>query len=221
MIDPNILAYLNDLQPSENDLVGQMKEEAKRDHVPIMEQQGISFLQQLIRIKQPDKILEIGTAIGYSSLMMLEAKEDMLITTVERNKEMIERAKYYIQAQEKTSHIEIIEKDALEAEVEIKDRSPFDIIFIDAAKGQYQRFFQLYEPYLKDDGMIITDNVLFKGLVATKDNENKRLQKIANKINQYNQWLIEHPMYHTTVLPIGDGVAISVKNKQRCDIDDK
>ncbi|GAE94104.1 O-methyltransferase family protein [Gracilibacillus boraciitolerans JCM 21714] len=206
------MQYLDNIRPSQSEWIIQLRREAEEHHVPIMDEHGIGLLQQLIRIHQPAKILEIGTAIGYSALRMLEAKPDTQITTVERNPEMVERAIYNITSLNKQNHIDVIlGGDALEAADRITEKGPFDFIFIDAAKGQYRHFFDTYQQSLTDDGCIVTDNVLFRGMVANPSDASKRLQKLAEKIDQYNQWLLQHPEYHTTILPVGDGVALSVK----------
>jgi predicted O-methyltransferase YrrM len=105
----------------------------------------------------------------------------------------------------------LIKGDALEIEDQVKKHAPFDAIFIDAAKGQYKRFFEIYANYLSEDGIIITDNVLFKGLVSEPNIENKRIRSLVKKINEFNTWLMSHPHYYTVILPVGDGVAISKK----------
>ncbi|WP_018931506.1 O-methyltransferase [Gracilibacillus lacisalsi] len=207
----DVIKYLDTITPNQTGWGYQLEEEAEQNHVPIMDKQGIAFIQQLIRLHQPTKILEIGTAIGYSALRMLEAKSDAQIVSIERNQEMYDRAVKNIHAQNQEEHIDVIFGDALEVDEKVAAKGPFQMIFIDAAKGQYRHFFEKYEQTLADKGMIVTDNVLFKGWVVTPEEAPKRLQKLANKIDQYNQWLLQHPAYHTTILPVGDGVAISVK----------
>nr|WP_058307302.1 O-methyltransferase [Gracilibacillus massiliensis] len=214
MNDDNILDYLDQITTPPDDWVNKLEAEAEENHVPIMDRQGILLLQQLIRLHQADKILEIGTAIGYSALRMLEAKPDTKIISVERNNEMYQRAMHNINTQNKQEHIDVIFGDALEVEDLIHDKGPYDLIFIDAAKGQYRHFFEKYQTYLTDSGCIVTDNVLFRGLVVNPNYAPKRLQNLAKKIDHYNQWLMEHPDYHTTILPVGDGVAISLKKKK-------
>ncbi|SHN10076.1 O-methyltransferase [Gracilibacillus kekensis] len=214
MIEENILHYLDQITPSSDDWVNKIEAEAEENHVPIMDKQGILLLQQLIRLHQPDKILEIGTAIGYSALRMLEAKPEAQIVSVERDNEMYQRAIHNIHNQNKQGHIDVILGDALEVEDLIHDKGPYDLIFIDAAKGQYRHFFEKYQSTLTDSGCVVTDNVLFRGLVVHPSDAPKRLQNLTAKIDQYNQWLIEHPDYHTTILPVGDGVAISLKKKK-------
>ncbi|MDX8045885.1 O-methyltransferase [Gracilibacillus sp. S3-1-1] len=207
----DIIDYLNKLGQEEADWIKQLQQEAEEHHVPIMDKQGIALLQQLIRLHKPTKILEIGTAIGYSALRMLEAYPDSSVVTVERDQSMYERATANIELNNQQDNINIIFGDALEVEGDIQQQGPYDMIFIDAAKGQYRHFFDKYAPLLTDKGLIITDNVLFRGLVTNAEEAPKRLQKLVEKIKLYNQWLMENPLYDTTILPVGDGVAISVK----------
>lgn len=213
MIEENIIHYINKLNHPNEKWIHDIELEAKEYNVPIMDKVGIAFLTQLIRMQKPRKVLEIGTAIGYSALRMASAHEPMQIVTIERNEIMFQRAKDNIKKQEKVNQIVQLYGDALQVEEDVKPYAPFDLIFIDAAKGQYEKFFSLYEPMLSKKGIILTDNVLFRGYVATDDAETKRLKKIAEKINKYNEWLVNHPHYTTTILPIGDGVAISVPKK--------
>lgn len=211
MHDTDIIEYLNRITSKQVDWIQQLEREAEQNEVPIMDKQGISLLQQLIRLHKPTKILEIGTAIGYSALRMLEAQPDAEIVSVERNKEMYDRAMLNIKAQNKQEQIDVIFGDAIEVEEEVIAKGPYQMIFIDAAKGQYRRFFEKYQQSLTNNGVIVTDNVLFRGLVVNPDEAPKRLQNLAKKIDQYNQWLLQHPLYNTTILPLGDGVAISIK----------
>ncbi len=207
----DITGYLDTITPKQADWIQQLEEEAEQNCVPIMEKQGIALLQQLIRLHQPTKILEIGTAIGYSALRMVEAKPDVQVISIERNQEMYDRALKNIRGQNQEEHIDVVFGDALEVDEKIIEKGPYQMIFIDAAKGQYRHFFEKYGQTLADKGMIVTDNVLFRGLVINPEEAPKRLQKLAHKIDQYNQWLLQHSSYHTTILPVGDGVAISVK----------
>ncbi|WP_430785101.1 O-methyltransferase [Virgibacillus flavescens] len=212
MLDKKLNEYLLGTIPSNEDWVENLETYAKENDVPIMDPIGMQFLQQLIRIHKPMRILEIGTAIGYSALRMLEANPTANITTIERDKARYDFAVNVIKEQNKTSQIEIIHGDALEVVNELNEKHTFDLLFIDAAKGQYQRFFELYSPIIRKGGLIISDNVLFKGYVANPSEKPHRLTKIANKIKAYNQWLIEKEEFHTSIVPVGDGVAITIKN---------
>jgi predicted O-methyltransferase YrrM len=189
-----------------------MEAYASRHHVPIMEPLGIELLMQMIRLQKPKRILEIGTAIGYSAIRMAEAFPECNIVTIERDEDRYEEAIKNIEKVGLQDRIEVIKGDALEVFDTLKEKAPFDLLFIDAAKGQYEKFFTMYVKLLTTEGVIISDNVLFKGLVAKEvTTDNKRLQKIADKIRTYNDWLINQEDYHTTIVPVGDGIAITVK----------
>lgn len=211
MQNDKLHAYIEGLIPNRQDLFNEMEMLAKENHIPIMELAGIEAMLQILRIQKPKQILEVGTAIGYSALRMADALSECKIVTIERDEERLGLAEKYIQRAGKERQIHIIRGDALEVESEVKDHAPYDAIFIDAAKGQYKRFFELYAQYLSEDGIIVTDNVLFKGLVCEKEIENKRIRNLVKKIDEFNHWLSNHPDYQTIILPVGDGVAISKK----------
>ncbi len=204
-------AYLQSLLESSPEWAKTLEQYAMQNRVPIMEPLSINYLMQLIRIQQPDKILEIGAAIGYSALRMLEARPEASIVTIERDEIRDQEALSNLTAHDAQGKVKLIFGDALECSEMIKNNGPFDFLFIDAAKGQYQRFFELYTPMLSEKGIVISDNVLFKGLVASQYETDGRKQKIANKIRTYNSWLTNHQDFHTTIIPIGDGLAISTK----------
>jgi predicted O-methyltransferase YrrM len=179
--------------------------------VPIMEPAGIETMLQILRIKSPDTVLEVGTAIGYSALRMAYALPEAKIVTIERDKDRLDRAHAYITAAGKEAQIVTIFGDALETGAQAGELGPYDVVFIDAAKGQYKRFFEMYASMLRPGGIVITDNVLFKGLVAEQQEiDKKRIRNLVSKIDEYNRWLTSHPDYDTVILPVGDGVAISV-----------
>ncbi|WP_246940659.1 O-methyltransferase [Bacillus pinisoli] len=209
MIPSEIESYLHSLIPERESVLLEMEQYAKEHQVPIMELVGIEALLQFIRLIEPKSILEIGTAIGYSSIRMAKAVQDVKVVTIERDDERYQKALYYIKQANMEEQIQVILGDALEVNLE----QSFDVIFIDAAKGQYTRFFEKYEKLLAKNGVIISDNVLFKGLVAENNTENKRIKSLVKKIQGYNEWLMNHPDYHTTILPIGDGIAISKKKR--------
>ncbi|MBD7935757.1 O-methyltransferase [Cytobacillus sp. Sa5YUA1] len=212
MLNDELITYMQKLIPNRTNLFMEMEEYARENRVPIMELEGIEAMLQIVRIQQPTKILEIGTAIGYSALRMAEACPSAHIVTLERDQERYEKAENYFARSGMGDQITLIKGDALEQEDEVRLLGDYDMIFIDAAKGQYKKFFEIYSQYLNDAGVIITDNVLFKGLVYEKaEIEKKRIRNLVQKIDQFNQWLMENDRYHTVILPIGDGVAISRK----------
>lgn len=194
----------------DEDLV-RMEDFAKEHHVPIMEKTAISVMLHILKLHSPKKILEIGTAIGYSAICMAKSLPEATILTVERDQERYDEAIRNIQACRLENRISVLFGDAFELVDQIEKNAPYDALFIDAAKGQYQRFFELYEPMLSDQAIVITDNVLFKGFVAEEQIESKRVRNLVKKIDQYNKWLVNHPQYDTTIIPVGDGIAFSIK----------
>ncbi|RKQ37867.1 O-methyltransferase [Oceanobacillus halophilus] len=212
-MEDQIADYLGQILPKKEDWVLELEEQAIKNNVPIMDTVGIHFVMQLVRIKQPKRILEVGTAIGYSALRMLEASPNTSIVTIERDETRYQQAINNINKLEKTNQIEVIYGDALDILEKLQEENQnFDFIFIDAAKGQYRRFFDLCSPLLTNNGMILTDNVLFRGYVMTDSQEiPKRYRKMVEKIKLYNQFLMNHPAFTTSIIPIGDGVALSYK----------
>nr|WP_143155590.1 O-methyltransferase [Ornithinibacillus halophilus] len=212
MIDKQVKTYVESHLPIVDKWVVEMEDQAKKGHIPIMDPIGMNFLLQLIRLNKPQQILEIGTAIGYSALRMLEANPNGQIVTIERDDVRYNQAIENINRQKKHNSIKVIHGDALEEISKLNENGDrFDCIFIDAAKGQYQRFFELASPLLTNNGFIVTDNVLFRGYVAEDNFEHPRYKKMVEKIKTFNNWLHNHPDYVTTIFPIGDGVAVSYK----------
>ena len=216
-MNKNLDEYLQTLVPSRNALLSEMEEYARENGVPIMELTGMESMLQILKIQKPRKILEIGTAIGYSALRMAYTLPDASILTIERDEERIEKAHHFIDRADMNSRILIIKGDALETENFVSTEGPFDCIFIDAAKGQYKRFFEIYEKYLAQGGIIFSDNVLFKGMVALEEDEieSKRIKNLVKKIKGYNEWLVNKEGFETVILPVGDGLAISIKRGER------
>ncbi|PLR93768.1 O-methyltransferase [Bacillus sp. T33-2] len=208
---PELQNYIEGLIPQRSVLFQEMEEYARLEGVPIMEPAGIEAMLQILRIQQPSAILEVGTAIGYSALRMAEALPKTKIISIEKDEDRHALAVNYIEKAGRPSQITLIKGDALETGEEVAGHGPFETIFIDAAKGQYKRFFEIYSRLLSSTGIIITDNVLFKGLVYEPVIENRRLRSLAKKIDEFNHWLASHPEFDTVILPVGDGVAISKK----------
>ncbi|WP_421380039.1 O-methyltransferase [Bacillus salacetis] len=208
-MDKAVNAYIESLINDRNDLLSEMETFAQQENVPIMELAGIETLLQLLRIQRPKRILEIGTAIGYSGLRMAEALPDTEIVTLERDEARYQQALGFVGRSQQKDQVDIIFGDALEMVQVVEEKGPYDAIFIDAAKGQYQKFFALYTPFLTDEGVIYSDNVLFKGMVAEENVENKRIRQMVKKLKSYNDWLMNHPEYNTVIIPVGDGIAVS------------
>ncbi|WP_286229223.1 O-methyltransferase [Neobacillus mesonae] len=215
MLNEKLHLYIEGLVHERNSLLTEMEQYAAAHNVPIMELTGVETMLQLLRIHRSKKILEVGTAIGYSALRMAYGIPETHIVTIERDEERIQLAKEFIGRSGLAQQITLIEGDALDAAEAVSSHAPFDAIFIDAAKGQYKKFFEIYSNNLCDGGMIITDNVLFKGLVAESEIESKRTRNLVKKIDEFNRWLMDHPDFDSVILPVGDGVAVSKKRGER------
>ena len=185
----------------------EIEEYAKINNVPIMEKDGIDFLTNYIKENNIKTILEIGSAIGYSAIMMALANPKLKITTIERDKDRYLEAVKNIKKMELENRITLIFSDALEITIDDK----FDMIFIDAAKGQNINFFEKYERNLKDNGFIITDNMNFHGLVDKVDAEieSRNLRALVRKIRDYRTYLLNNQDYNVELLNIGDGIAVA------------
>lgn len=179
---------------------------AEENNVPIIQKEGLNFILNYIKENKVKKILEIGTAIGYSAISMALIDENIKITTIERNKEMFSLAKKNVKDFNLEKRINIIYSDALEAE--IKDK--YDLIFIDAAKAQYIKFFEKYKNNLNKNGVVITDNLNFHGLADhVEEIHSKNLKALVRKINNYKTFLKENKEFKTNFYEKGDGISVS------------
>lgn len=189
-----------------------LKEYANLNNVPIIVDEGLAFLESIIAIKKPKRILEIGTAIAYSAIRMHKVCKSE-IYTIERNPNMYEIACKNVAEAKLDNNIHIIFKDALEAFDDVKDIE-FDMIFIDAAKAQYMKFFDLYTPLLSNNGIVVCDNMLFHGLVLDDEhyqNQTRAVRGLIRKLGNFHKALLENKNYKTSIFDIGDGMSISAK----------
>ena len=189
-----------------------LKDYAKENNVPIIFDEGLAFLETIIRLYKPKRILEIGTAIGYSAIRMHKVCNSY-ITTIERNEKMYNEAVRNINESGFNEYINVIYKDALEAFDNVKGLT-FDMIFIDAAKAQYTKFFDLYTPLLSKGGIVVCDNMFFHGLVENSEeymNQTRSVRGLIRKLANFHKVLLENENYDTSIFEIGDGMAVSVK----------
>ncbi|HAR6154730.1 TPA: O-methyltransferase [Staphylococcus pseudintermedius] len=206
-------SYLLSLKQYDND-IDQLRNYAETHQVPIVDQLSLDLIQQIIRLHQPKEILEVGSAIGYSAMQFASVDKSINVTTIERNEEMIQQAKTNIRQYGYADQIRLIEADATEAFELVNDRI-YDMIFIDAAKAQSQRFFELYCPLLREKGVMITDNILYHGFVADIDVVRSRnVKKMVKKVQRYNQWLSQQQGFTTNFIHMDDGLAISIKESK-------
>lgn len=191
--------------------VAAMKKYAVEMHVPIMEDDGIKHLTALLAEQQPQKVLEIGSAIGFSALKMAEALPDAAIDTIERDQERYAKATDFIDDSGFGKQIRLFQGDALDFDLNLLDRS-YDAIFIDAAKGQYERFFEKYEVLLNTGGVIYCDNMHMHGMSAMSIKEiPRRKRTMIRNLSAFKETMLNHDGYETKLLDIGDGIMICKK----------
>lgn len=181
---------------------------AKENKVPIMQKEGIDFLTNYIKENNIKNILEIGSAIGYSAIKMALVCDDIKVTTIEKNENMYSEAIKNVTEFKLNDRIDVIHADALE--INLVDK--YDLIFIDAAKSQYIKFFQKFDRNLKSNGVVVSDNLSFHGLVDDiSKTTNRNTIQLVKKIKKYIEFLNENKNYETTFYKLGDGVAVSIK----------
>ena len=189
----------------------ELEEYAKINNIPIMQKDGILYLCNYIKENNIKNILEIGSAIGYSSIMMASINSDIRITTIERDKDRYDLAVSNIKKYNLDKQINIIYGDAVDTDI----TGMYDLIFIDAAKGKNVFFFEKYKNNLVKRGTIITDNLSFHGLVEDSDLVKTKNQRgIVNKIKDFISFLDNNEEFATEYIPVGDKIAIS---KRRSD----
>lgn len=189
--------------------IKKIKEYALTNKVPIMLDDGIKFLTSFISKHKIKTILEIGSAIGYSAIMMALVDPSIKIVTIERDEERYLEAVKNIKTLNLENQITLMYQDALEVNLAGK----FDLVFIDAAKGQNMKFFEKFSGNLNDNGYIITDNINFHGFIDKDESEikSKNLRQLVRKIKQYIEFLKENEIYETKFHDVGDGIAVSNK----------
>ncbi len=208
--------YIRETLKDKEGLLKELEIYANENNVPIVHKEVSELLRVLLKMQRPKRILEVGCAIGYSSILFaITLDKDVEIITVERNETMIEKAKQNIKDAGCENNITILEGDAEELLKNIE--GTFDMIFLDAAKGQYQLFYDMIIDKLKVDGLLISDNILYKGMVAHDDFVVRRKKTIVKRMRNYLDYISNCEYLDTSLIPIGDGVALSYKKHDRGD----
>ncbi|KRQ86863.1 putative O-methyltransferase [Caloramator mitchellensis] len=200
--------YIRELIPGNTGLIKELEEYAAANDVPIVHKEVVKLMSILIKSHDINNILEVGAAIGYSSIVMANAGASRIIT-IERDDEMYNKAIENIRNANLTDKINVIKGDALEELKKLEGK--YDMIFLDAAKGHYIHFLPECLRLLKQGGLLISDNVLFRGMIATNDLVKRRKITIVKRLRKYLTTISNMPELETVVLPIGDGLAISLK----------
>lgn len=204
--------YIRGLIPENHGIISEMEHYAKENNVPIVHPEVAQFLRVIIKTKGIKRILEVGTAIGYSASVMAEAAGcDCKIVTIEKNEDMYNMALKNIKSLGYDDRIDVIYGDAMD-ELKHIDGS-YDMIFLDAAKGHYEHFLSLCLNRLNIGGLIISDNALFRGMVASNELLIRRKITIVKRMRKYLNLISNMEELETVVMPLGDGVAMSCKIK--------
>ena len=191
-------------------LIRKIEKYADEKGVPIMEKDGMEFLTEFIKLNKVKNILEIGSAIGYSAINMALAGEDVMVTTIERDKDRYIEAVKNVKKLGLDSRITLILADALS----FNTSEEYDLIFIDAAKSQYIKFFNKFKENLKPKGYIVTDNINFHGLTnSDKSKMSRNLRQLITKLERYINFLKDNDEFKTRFFEVGDGVAITRSKK--------
>lgn len=210
IVNDKVENYIREtLKPSQG-LLRDLELYAEENSVPIIHKEVADLLRVILKLKKPKKILELGCAIGYSSLFFADVLDgDVEIVTTERNPIMLERAQDNIKKAGMEDRIKILVGDAEET---LKDlEGTFDMIFIDAAKGYYKMFFDMLIGKLNHGGIVISDNILYKGMIASDDYVVRRKKTIVKRMRTYLDYICDLEGISTSLIPIGDGLAISYK----------
>ena len=215
IIDERMTVFIDSMDTSNTEFLNELEKFSKETNVPIIRPSMQSFLKLLLAITQPKKILEVGTAIGFSALLMSEyGPEDCHITTIEKYEKRIPLAKENFVKAGKEEKITLLEGDAVEILSQLE--GTYDFIFMDAAKGQYINFLPDIMRLLSDGGMLVSDNVLQDGdIIESRFAVTRRNRTIHGRMRDYLYELKHHPELVTSILPVGDGVTVSVKQKNK------
>lgn len=214
IVDERMVTYMNSLDKGNTPFLNHLEQEALKNRVPIIRREMQSFLKVLLQIKAPKRILEVGTAVGFSTLLMSTYNPaDCEIVTIENYEKRIPIAKENFRKAGKEEQITLLEGDAQEILKTLT--GSFDFIFMDAAKGQYINFLPEVLRLLEYGGILLSDNVLQDGdIVESHFAVERRNRTIYKRMREYLYVLKHHELLETSILPLGDGVTLSIKKQQ-------
>lgn len=219
IIDERMSAFIDSLDRGNTPFLDEIEKCAREQQVPVIRKSMQSLLKFLLELSKPKSILEVGTAVGFSALLMSEyAPEDCHITTIEKYEKRIPQAKENFRRAGKESRITLLEGDAADLLKELE--GPYDLIFMDAAKGQYIHFLPDILRLLAEGGLLVSDNVLQDGdIIESRFAVTRRNRTIHARMRDYLFELKHHPLLETVILPAGDGVTLSVRRQGPADFD--
>jgi predicted O-methyltransferase YrrM len=209
ILDEQVERYLRELRPERSELMTEMEDLAERDSVPIVHWETGRFLAALCRALDP-RVLEVGTAIGYSTLHMAEQVSEGRIVTLERDPDRAAQARGYLERGGVAERVELVEGDALETIGGLS--GPFDLLFVDASKGEYRRYIELAEPLLSERCVLVVDNLLMEGEVALPEGADTQWNPGSlSSARKLNAELLQSERWLACVLPVGDGIGFGTR----------
>jgi predicted O-methyltransferase YrrM len=209
ILDDQVARYLRELRPERSALMAEMEAVAERDSVPIVQWETGRFLAALCRALDP-VVLEVGTAIGYSTLHMAEQLQRGRVVTLERDQRRASQARDYLERGGVAGRVELVEGDALETIAGLE--GPFDLLFVDASKGEYARYIELAEPLLAERALMVVDNLLMLGQVALPPGaETGWNPESVAAARLLNAELLRSDRWLACVLPVGDGIGLAAR----------
>lgn len=213
IVDERIITFINSLDTKNSEILEDIEREALADNVPIIRREMQSFLKVLLMVKKPMRVLEVGTAVGFSALLMNDAApQGCHITTIENYEKRIPIARENFRRAGKEDEITLIEGDAMQVLAELD--GTYDFIFMDAAKGQYIHYLPEVLRLLADGGCLVSDNVMQDGeIIESRFAVERRNRTIHARMREYLYELKHREDLVTSIIPLGDGVAVSVKQK--------
>lgn len=208
----DIYEYIKEMN-TEEELFPEMLAYAQENRVPIMDQDALSVMKHYIHLSGAKRILEIGTAIGYSAMHMLSVSQDISVVTIEKDQDSHAHAKRFFEMQGVSDRVRSLLADAKEVAPEELGEQKFDLLFIDASKGNNRNFFDKFSAHVRPGGLIIIDNILLRGLVTKEEITARGTRRMKEKVDGFNRMIKESKM-SSAFLPVGDGLLIITKDKE-------
>lgn len=207
---PEIDRYIRSVIKREEGILKELEDYAVMHFIPVVQPETAALLKVILKIRNPLRILEAGTAIGYSAILMAKySDEKTAIDTIEIDEDMASAAETNFKRSGFGSRIKVLRGDALEVMQCLS--TPYDMIFLDASKGQYAEYLPECMRLTAGGGLIVSDNILYKGLVAKEGTVEHKHRTIAARLREYLSMLCGNPLLETSVIPIGDGIAVSYR----------